>query len=477
MASFQTIIGLEVHIELKTNSKMFCGCKANHFGQTPNTLCCPVCLGLPGSLPVPNKKAIEWTILLGLALGCKINQTSFFERKNYFYPDLPKGYQISQYQSPFCQNGKLDIEIRDMRYEIRDMKRIGIQRVHLEEDTAKLIHQTKTPNSQLSRKAGSRSAGQSPDYTLIDFNRSGVPLVEIVSDPNLSSANEAKAYLQKIQQVVRALGISSAAMEEGSMRCEPNVNVRIFDKDQWVATPIVEIKNINSFKFVQKAIDYEVKRQIEEYQKTGVTKEAGNKATRGFDEQKEITYLQRQKEEADDYRYFPEPDIPPIRWTESQLSVISDQLSAIELPDQKQERFIKEYGLNEYQARILIMTKKTADYFENSIKYLVLSIKYEKIEPKTVANWIINKKVDIDKISSENLVRKISQSLTKKGLPTGELTKILKKVLKDNKKAVEEYKKGKHNVVEFLLGQVMRETRGKTEPNKARKKILGELKN
>jgi len=440
MESYQPIIGLEVHLELKTSSKMFCGCAANHFGKKPNTLCCPVCLGLPGSLPVPNKKAVEWTALLGLALNCQVSKESYFERKNYFYPDLPKGYQISQYHQPLAINGKLKPKTKNQK-----LKTIRIQRVHLEEDTAKLIHQFGTQS-----------------YTLIDFNRAGVPLVEIVTEPDINSSEEAKIYLKKIQQIVRCLGISDADMEKGSMRCEPNVNVKIKDEGKWVATPIVEIKNINSFRFVQKAIDYEIQRQIEEYQKTKITKDVGNKTTRGFEENKGVTYPQRQKEEAFDYRYFPEPDIPPIRWTKSQLSAISYQLSAIELPDKKQERFIKQYGLSEYQAEILTANKETADYFEKAVGKLQ-SYKATRLQGliKAIANAIINKKVDVAKLSPKKLARMIVQSFEKKELPVEELKKAIRKVLAANPKAVEDYKKGKIQVIMFLVGQVMKETKRK----------------
>jgi len=428
---------------------MFCGCAANHFGKKPNTLCCPVCLGLPGSLPVPNKKAVEWTALLGLALNCQVSKESYFERKNYFYPDLPKGYQISQYHQPLAINGKLKPKTKNQK-----LKTIRIQRVHLEEDTAKLIHQFGTQS-----------------YTLIDFNRAGVPLVEIVTEPDINSSEEAKIYLKKIQQIVRCLGISDADMEKGSMRCEPNVNVKIKDEGKWVATPIVEIKNINSFRFVQKAIDYEIQRQIEEYQKTKITKDVGNKTTRGFEENKGVTYPQRQKEEAFDYRYFPEPDIPPIRWTKSQLSAISYQLSAIELPDKKLERFIKEYGLSEYQARILTVGKDIADYFEKTISHIAYHI-----SPVLIANWIINKRVDINRVSPKRLAAMVVRDTKRKVLPTEELSERIKKVLQKNEKAVGDYQRGKQIVIEFLLGQVMRETKGQADPTKTRKMLIEELK-
>ncbi|TSC54337.1 MAG: aspartyl-tRNA(Asn)/glutamyl-tRNA (Gln) amidotransferase subunit B, partial [Microgenomates group bacterium LiPW_31] len=318
---FFPIIGLEVHIELETESKMFCSCSASHFGKKPNTQTCPICLGLPGALPVPNKKAIEWTVLVGLALNCQIPIFSKFDRKNYFYPDLPKGYQISQYDLPLCQNGRLD--------------GVKIRRVHLEEDTAKLIH----------------TIVKSKKCTLIDFNRSGVPLMEIVSEPDITSALQAKTFLQKLQQIVRYLGVSEADMEKGQMRCEPTVNLKIVKNGKTQFTPLVEIKNINSFRFVQKAIEFEINRQLKEFQKTRTEKGLGNKTTRGWDEVKQKTVLQREKEEAADYRYFPEPDIPPMRW--DKFTINNLQLTVPELPGQKVARFIKQYGLSKYDAVIL----------------------------------------------------------------------------------------------------------------------------
>ncbi len=435
------IIGLEVHVELKTASKMFCGCPADYFGHEPNTHCCPVCLGLPGALPVPNKKAVEWCILLGLALGCQIPELSKFDRKNYFYPDLPKGYQISQYDMPFCVNGELRVKSGEMD------KKIRIRRVHMEEDTGKLIHTT--------------------DGTLVDFNRSGVPLVEIVTEPDIHSGEEAKIYLQKLQQIVRYLGISDADMEKGSMRLEPNISLKLkgLGSDTQLPDYKVEVKNINSFKFVEKAINFEIERQ----ESLLIKGEKITQETRGWSEQKGETLPQRSKEEAKDYRYFPEPDIPPIKLEKTQILEIKNQIP--ELPDAKLVRFMKEYGLGEYDANILTTSLQAADFYEESIKYSASSIKYKNTQPKTIANWIINKKVDIERTSPEELLEAIQQKNNMSGITDEELEKIIEKVIQDNAKAVTDYKSGKEQALMFLVGQVLRETKGKADPAQIKNKL------
>ncbi len=469
-------------MELKTKSKMFCGCSANYFGHEPNTHCCPVCLGLPGALPVPNKRAVEWCVMLGLALNCKIPLFSKFDRKNYFYPDLPKGYQISQYDKPFCVDGELGIryQVSGIRYE----KKIGIRRVHMEEDTGKLLHGTVNgPTSP----SGLR--GASEKCTLVDFNRSGVPLVEIVTEPDIRSSEEAKIFLKKLYQVIRYLGISDADMEKGSMRLEPNISVRIMslrapagiaaspaswraprndnnndnNKESELPNYKVEVKNINSFNFVKKAIDYEIERQIEILERGEIPKQE----TRGWDEKKGITYSQRSKEEAHDYRYFPEPDIPPIRWTKEQIRQLAEQIP--ELPDKKLERFIKEYGLSEYDVGLLTEEKEIADYFEEGIRYQVSGIKYKDITQKQIANWIINKRVDISKVTPEELIKLISQKQQTVTIDENELNKIIEEVISVNQKAVEDYKAGKTQVLMFLLGMVMRGLAGKANAALIRK--------
>lgn len=424
----KVIIGLEVHTELRTLSKMFCGCSADHFGKEPNTQTCPVCLGLPGSLPVPNKKAIDWTILIGLALGGKIQKFTRFDRKNYFYPDLPKGYQISQYEEPFILGGKVILD---------SGKEIGIKRVHLEEDTGKLIHKT-IDNER---------------FTLIDFNRSGVPLVEIVSEPDLNTSDEAKEYLEKLHQMVRYLNVSDADMEKGSMRLEPNVNLEIAKESKSFYTPIVEIKNINSFRFAKRAIDFEIKRQFDEFQEKRIEKAKGNKKTRGWDEEKGKTFPQREKEEANDYRYFPEPDIPPIEWSEEQLTAYGSQLTAIELPWNKKKRFMIKYRLSDYQAKILTAEEETADYYEEAVKLGNL----KGADGGEVANILINKRAP-ENLSTEKLIDWILSSKVVSSTSNEDIIKLIDKLLAEHPETVESYKKGKIQALGMIIGLVKKET-------------------
>ena len=494
---YKPVIGLEIHVELKTKSKMFCGCDADYFGKKPNTHCCPVCLGLPGALPVPNKKAIEWTVMAGLALDCQIPLFSKFDRKNYFYPDLPKGYQISQYDQPFAVDGKLNIKYqisnikntyqksKNVRNIRKDKKEIRIRRVHLEEDTGKLIH----------------AVINGKKCTLIDFNRSGVSLMEIVTEPDIRSGEEAKIFLQKLQQLLRYLGVSDCDMEKGSMRCEPNISLlqvkpvkkkNRFNLLSSLPDYKVEIKNLNSFKFVKKAINYEIKRQAE-------LLEAGKKIkqeTRGWDENKQKTFLQRSKEKAADYRYFPEPDIPPIRWEKEEIEKLKKLLP--ELPDAKMERFIRKYGLSEYDVGILTATRETADYYERAMQiYQKSNIRNQndadekvgharskhrhksKIKKfkRTIAQWIINKKIDINEVLPAELVKRIMKKYAPSTISKEELEKIIKQVLLNNKKAIIDYKKGKKQALMFLLGQVMGKTKGKADAKIVAKLLNAKIKN
>jgi len=404
--TFQPIIGLEVHVELATKSKMFCGCPADHFGKTPNTQTCPVCLGLPGALPVPNKKAIDWTILLGLALGCKINQESKFDRKNYFYPDLPKGYQISQYDEPIAENG--EIEILDAA---RMTKKIRIRRVHLEEDTGKLQH------AEVDGKK----------VSLVDFNRCGVPLVEIVTEPDFRSIEEVDIYLKSLQRIIRYLGISNADMEKGSMRLEPSISMALITNKTSFQLPNyrVELKNINSFRFARRALEYEIKRQTEMLERGEETKQQ----TRGWSEAKNETIPQREKEEANDYRYFPEPDIPPMRFESKQISAIRDQIP--ELPDDKLVRFVKQYSITEYFANLLTEDKTVADYFEQAVK--------DGGDPKSIANFMINKKDQLPDVPGL-LVQQIAKS---QSVQTQDQTAAITQAILENPKAVADYVKNK----------------------------------
>jgi aspartyl-tRNA(Asn)/glutamyl-tRNA(Gln) amidotransferase subunit B len=426
------VIGLEVHVELMTKSKMFCRCSANYFGQKPNTHTCPVCLGLPGALPYPNREAIEACIKIGLALNCEIPLFSKFDRKNYFYPDLSKGYQISQYDQPFCIEGSI---------ELSNGKNIRIRRVHMEEDTGKLIHEK--------------------DSTLIDFNRSGVPLVEIVTEPDFENANEVTEYLKKLQQIVRYLGVSEANMEKGEMRLEPNISL---SSDSKLAKYKVEVKNINSFSFVAKAIDYEVNRQQQILEKGEVPVQE----TRGFVEKSSSTVTQRVKEEASDYRYFPEPDIPPFRWTKEKIKNLKSQMP--ELPDAKLKRFIADYSLSRQTAGVLTREKATSDYFEESVNA------GKNLTPTQIANFIVNRKPNIQELLPAELVERISDASQALEVSEAELGKAIDKVLAANRKAIDDYKNGRENAIMFLVGQVMRAFPKNLEASKVKASLLAKIK-
>ncbi|MGE5425767.1 MAG: Asp-tRNA(Asn)/Glu-tRNA(Gln) amidotransferase subunit GatB [Bacillota bacterium] len=491
---YKAIIGLEIHAELKTESKMFCSCGNNSEGKAPNTLVCPICLGHPGTLPVPNKKAIDWTILIGLALGSDIARDSKFDRKNYFYPDLPKGYQISQYDQPFCRGGKLDIGGRE----------IDITRIHLEEDTGKSFH-----------RAGSND-------TLIDFNRAGTPLVELVTDPVITSAEEAKRFCQSYQRVLRFLGVSGADMEKGEMRCEANISVQeegaykisgglVYPEKGMKLNAKVEVKNLNSFRAVEKAINHEINRQTEALEKG----EEIIPETRGWDDKKNITIAQRRKETAADYRYFPEPDIPPIQINDEWINQIKTML--VELPTAKTKRFVRQYALREDTAEVIANDKDLAGFFENVVSEMGAWIeangddfeRQDKNASQMAANWISGellknlnadkKKVEDLKMTAENFAElmaliwqnKVNSSAGQRimeimysegGDPTDimaklgleqmdneeELEKAIRAVIGANPRQAQEYRDGKTPLIQFFVGKAMAETKGKANPEKVR---------
>lgn len=455
---YTPVIGLEVHVELKTRSKMFCRCDATYFGQKPNTHTCPICLGLPGALPYPNKQAIEWCIKIALALNCKINEFSKFDRKNYFYPDLSKGYQISQYDIPFGKEGFIEVF---KEKDSSDKKRIGITRVHMEEDTGKLTH----------------SIVNGENASLVDFNRSGVPLVEIVTEPDFDNEYQVVQYLQKLQKIVRYLDVSNADMERGDMRLEPNISLAPSDsqlansqrpeaRSQILPPYKVEVKNINSFKFVDRAIKFEIERQAK-------ILDAGKlptQETRGWNETKNETVSQRSKEEAHDYRYFPEPDIPPITFTQDQISNIQDQLG--ELPDEKQKRFEKKYTVPTADAEILTREKPTADFFDKAVE----DGKSFDVLPREIANLIINQKLDLSKFEPSEIVKMILENKKKDELSPDVLALLIESVLSENQKAVDDFKKGNENAIMFLLGQVIRKAGKKLDAAVVRNGILDALK-
>ena len=433
------IIGLEVHIELSTKSKMFCGCSSNHFGKTPNMQTCPICLGLPGALPFANSEAIFSVIKFGLAFNCKVNHFSKFDRKHYFYPDLPKGYQISQYDLPLCGKGTYHLAGGT----------IEIRRVHLEEDTAKLVHQE--------------------NKTLIDFNRSGVALMELVTEPDFHDAFSVISFLKDVQLTARYLGVSNADMEKGSMRLEANISLKATIRgvasqhlggDRMGSSEVndlpdykVELKNINSFRFLTKAINSEIERQENILLKGEKVKQE----TRGYNESTGKTFSQRTKEEAKDYRYFPEPDIPPIRI--SKLQITNLKLKIPELPSQKRKSFEEKYKLPKDYVEILISDAEKADYFERAVKEI------KDFSPKAVADLIINKKFDIAKILK---LTKVEYASTRR------VDLAVKEVIRENAKAYEDYKNGKGQILGFLIGQVQKKLKGRGDIGKIRK-IITEL--
>ena len=437
--NYQLVCGLEVHAELKTQSKMFCACKNDPFGATePNIHTCPVCLGMPGALPLANKKAIEWTIKIGLALNCKINLFSKFDRKNYFYPDLPKGYQISQYDIPFCYDGWLDTS----------EGRVGIHRIHLEEDTAKLIHQ------------GSQ--------TLIDFNRSGVPLVEIVTETDIKTPTQAKEYSQKLRQILRYLEVADCDMEKGGMRLEANISLKKdTDSETFLPNYKVECKNINSFRFMEAAINYEMERQAKLLDQ-GKTPQ---QETRGFNAQLGKTFSQRSKEEAQDYRYFPDPDLPPLEFKPEEIEEIRQSL--VELPDQYAQRLSQEFDLDLALSKRLVKSKTKAEFFEQ----ILILAQIEKIKSVKIINDLLNKKISYQLTDSpEQIVERYQQANKIEAVDDQLIEKTVKSVLTENQNAVKKYQAGKKEVLAFLIGQSMKKIAKKVDVNLLRQALIDQLK-
>lgn len=440
ISKYQLVCGLEVHAELKTNAKMFCRCKNDPFGAVkPNIHTCPICLGMPGGLPVPNKKAIEWTIKVGLALNCKINLFSKFDRKNYFYPDLPKGYQISQYDTPFCYDGWLETSFG----------RVSINRIHLEEDTGKLQH----------------TSINGKDVSLVDYNRGGVPLIEIVTGPDIKSAEQAKEYGKKLRQILRYLDVSDCDMEQGGMRLEANVSLKKTDAKS-LPDYKVEVKNINSFRFMQQAIDYEITRH-EQILTNGKTP---TQETRGFNPQTGKTFSQRSKEEAEDYRYFPDPDIPPIRFSQEEVDGLKAELP--ELPDQKITRWHKDFKIETRYAQILTENREESEWLE---ELFALALK-QSIKPNDLANAISNKKFEVSFEKKPNLALKAYQELTAvDDVSADEMISVIQTVMDSNPDAADRYKQGETKVIGFFMGQVLRELGKKVDSKLLRETIHKQL--
>ncbi|CAB1075865.1 Aspartyl-tRNA(Asn) amidotransferase subunit B (EC @ Glutamyl-tRNA(Gln) amidotransferase subunit B (EC [Olavius algarvensis Delta 1 endosymbiont] len=461
---FEPVIGLEVHAQLKTETKIFCAC-STAFGAPPNTHTCPVCLGMPGVLPVLNKKVVDYTLRMALATNCKISRESRFARKNYFYPDLPKGYQISQYELPIAEHGFIDIEVND------ELQRIGITRIHMEEDAGKLIHEPDRPVS------------------MVDYNRTGVPLMEIVSEPDIRSADGAGAYLRQLRSIVRYLGICDGNLEEGSFRCDANVSIRPVGQEKLGTR--TELKNLNSFKHVEKALLYEISRQKE------ILLDGGQivQETRLWDPDKGRTFSMRGKEEAHDYRYFPDPDLLPLEIDNEWILGIKDSLP--ELPDPKKKRFMEEFGLPSYDAGLLSSDRDLADYFEACV------IRFP--QPKAVSNWMMGSLLGLlnaqdiaiaeSPVAPENLAdllalieegvisgkiaKTVFEDMARTGQPpkqivedkglvqitdTDAIDDVVAEIISNNPKEVAAYKNGKTKLLGFFVGQVMRETKGKANP-------------
>jgi aspartyl-tRNA(Asn)/glutamyl-tRNA(Gln) amidotransferase subunit B len=479
---FEVVVGLEVHAQLTTTSKMFCRCSTDYSGADPNTHVCPVCLGMPGVLPVINQRAVEFTVMTGLALNCEIPERAKFDRKNYPYPDLMKGYQISEYDQPLCINGYVDVEVEGVR------RRIRVNRVHLEEDTARLLH---------------RSA-YGEDYSLLDVNRAGMPLMEIVTEPDARSPAEAVAYLMKLRQILRYLGVSHANMEEGNFRCEPNLSLRPRGSETFGSK--VELKNLNSFRAALRGMEFEVKRQSAILLAGGRVEQE----TRGWREDTGETVSQRSKELAHDYRYFPEPDLPPLALSRERVEELRRSLT--ELPESRQARFMETYGLTAYEAELISESRDKADFYEATVR----AVGGDPRRAKLVANWFLGdfmrllnaagiepgeSKVQPDAFASLVVMvdeGKVSGTAAKqvmdvmfetggdpativeeRGLGTiqdeGVVLAAVRKVLSGNEKAIAEYRSGKTAAINALVGQVMKETRGRAAAPRVRELLEKEL--
>ncbi|NLT20525.1 MAG: Asp-tRNA(Asn)/Glu-tRNA(Gln) amidotransferase subunit GatB [Syntrophomonadaceae bacterium] len=464
---YEIVVGLEVHVELKTKTKIFCSC-STEFGAEPNTQVCPGCAGFPGTLPVLNRKVVEYGIKTGLALNCEIAEMSRFDRKNYFYPDLPKAYQISQFYMPICKNGYLDIEVDGAK------KRIGITRAHLEEDAGKLVHQ---------------GTITSTEYSLVDLNRGGMGLLEIVSEPDIRSAQEARAYLEKLRAVLLFAGVSDCKMQEGSLRCDANVSVR--PRGQKELGTRVEIKNLNSFRALEKSIEYEASRQINAIEDG----EELFQETRTWDEEKQVTRAMRSKEDAEDYRYFPDPDLAPVYVSQEWIAEVSASMP--ELPDQARQRLVNDCGLPDYDASILTLTPATLKFFDEAVT--------EYNQPKIVSNWImgeLNRLLNVNNMEIEDsrlvpgemvkllklidagtISGKIAKTVFEEMFSTGKepeqiikekglvqisdedtLKAMIDDIVAANPKVVEDYKNGKEKAFGFFVGQLMKATRGQANP-------------
>lgn len=477
---YRCVIGLEIHVQLSTKTKAFCSCPADVFDLPPNTAICPVCTGQPGALPVPSEEMIRYAVKAALALNCRINLYSRFDRKNYFYPDLPKGYQISQYFYPIATGGYLEIDGDEGR------KKVRIRRLHIEEDAGKLMHE----GDSITKAT----------YTLVDMNRCGVPLIEIVTEPDISSPREARVFMEKLRSIVRYIGVSSGDMEKGALRCDANISV--VDTLTGRQSNRVEVKNINSFKFVERALEYEFNRIVEALERG----EDVERETRGWDMSTKTTVSMRGKEEESDYRYFPEPDIPPIVLTEEYVENVKREIP--ELPDEKALRFVREYGLPEYDARVLTASRELADFYEECVRAVG--------RPKELSNWIMTEVLrelnernleitqtkltpqhfaDLFKLMDEGKISiKIAKDIFPEVFETGKMPsqivqekgleqisderlieEIVRKAMAENPDAVQQYRDGKKKVIGFFVGYVMKETKGKANPelvNRIAQKLL-----